>query len=411
MREETTQSPPGAVTLRQRWSPQLLGKLLFAAGVLLIVRFGQWIPLPGLDIHELLTLLERRDLAPYGLIYTPDIISHVSIFALGLWPFLYAWIAIQLLGGGTPPQGYTSFRRWLTLLIAVFMALQVTSDITSTTGLVREPGAFFGVVVVITLSAGTMLLLWLGEQITKTGLCDGIWLIVAAEFIARVPTGAIEAWHMYLWGVIPLSRMLILAVLLVSATVLIVLMVSATRRVPTVSLENGAEQRDTDLTLRLDYATIMPAVLASMVLAGAIAAIQKLHAKIGDQAFIIIAYLGPGQAIHLLIYAVSIVTLTFLITSRAASPQASIARLAEDGRMIAECPKKEAEAHLRGIVSRMTIITATYLLTIGLLPELLMRIAKTPLYLDGVSMMIVVIVMLDIQKRATAQKAAGVGHV
>lgn len=414
MREDLTKAAPSQGSPLKGWPPQLLRSLLFAFGLLLVVRLGQWIPLSGLDDEALSQILYRPREAPFGLIYTADLLSKFNIFALGLWPFVYAWVATELLFAGRPTHKRAAHRRWLTLLIAISMAAYTTfgyGSITtmdnwgrwSTINLVREPGPLFWAFAVMTLTAGTMLLLWLGEQITKTGICDGIWLIVAVGFIAKIPTGAIAAWQMFQWGVFSFSGLLLLVGVLVTAATLTVLMQRATRCIPNRNQIDDAEKGVADLKLSLDYVTIVPAVLATLFLTGAVSIVHYLHAQLGDQAPILIAYLAKGQPLHLLIYALLILALTVILTLRVAPPQVLAGYQSESGSLMIAPAPVETFKHVEFILSRLVIVTAAYLLIINLLPALLMRYAKVPIHLEGISIMIVVIVMLDIHERAKAR--------
>ena len=411
MSEENSPAVPHPSTLDRGGPPALLGSIALAMGVIIVSQFGQWLPLPGLDLQQLAPLLEVTDETPFGPIHRPGVMSRVSIFALGLWPFVYAWIVIELVRGTAPASAYAGYRRWLTLLIAFWMALQVASGISSAPHLVSEPGPMFWVATVMTLAAGTMLLLWLGEQITKTGLCDGIWLIIAAQLISLVPGAVLTTWQMVSWGRLQLKELLLLLFLLVGATVIIVLMESATRRVSMVRLTGDASRSNVDLTLRLDYANIIPAVVAGTLLAGIVGWALVLNAQLGDQAHVVAAYLGRGQPLYLIAYAVLIVILTFVVTARAASAQSLVEDKSEGRRTVAGVPNADARTRVDAILSRLTSLTAAYLLAICMLPELLHWFVVLPFDLSGPSMMIVMIVMLDILSRARARRGADAGGV
>jgi len=285
---------------------------------------------------------------------------------------------------------------------------------TQTPQLMIDPGPATWLGVVLTLVAGTMLLVWLGEQITKTGLCDGIWLIVAAGFISDIPNGAFKLWQFVDWGVLPLSTGILILALLLAATALVVVMESARRRVHTPTGSGAAGQKADQAYVPVDMATILPAIVAGMFLSGIAAGLTLLHPWL-DTAYLGVAYLAAGQPLYLIGYAAMIVVFTFVATAMVA-PRV----LYETGGGV-EAPDRPTDgpkdrpadrpadgppplrARLDHSLSRLTSVTAVYLLAVLMLPDLLMAFLGVPIHIGGVSMLIVVLVMLDILQRAGAR--------
>jgi len=398
-------------------SPGFLRALLLAVGVLLLTRLGLWVPLPYLD-HDALTMLTepwRGGMLDLTIRPDPNGRANASVFALGLWPFVYAWALCEFLRGHTTAQVVARWRRWLTALIAIGMALHLATRIHETPQLVADPSLASWVAIAMTLVAGTMLLVWLGEQITKTGLCDGVWLIIAANVMAGLPGAVLRVWNYVQWGVFGPSTAVLIAALLLAATALIV-MVERARRHIEPSMASGAQRRETEArTMPVDMATILPAIAASVILTAIPTGLAWLYPWLGDAAYLGLVYLGPGQPLYVVSYAVLIVVATFVATARVAPHRMSAAGMGADGHAATSAPgippERNAGPHanldrsLDRPPARLTVITAVYLLVIFMMPELLMMFADIPLQVGGMPLMIVVLVMLDILSRARAQGA------
>lgn len=372
-----------------RWSPEMMGSISFAVGVLLIARLGLWVPLPGVDVQELTRALTASGAGLFP--HTPSVsMAQVSVFALGLWPFVYAWAICELFRGRTPHDAYARWQRLLTLLIAIGMSMRVASEMTATSNLIIDPGPMFQISTILTLTAGTMLLFWLGEQITKTGLCNGIWLIIAVDVISGILGGVWMMWNLVSWGALGPGMAIVVAVLLL-ATVCLVVFVECAKRIV---------KRKTYVPV--DFATILPAVFAGLLLFGATTGFAYLYPWLGNTAYLGLIYLGPGQPMYLFSYAVLIVVMTFFLAALI-KPRYVVSGTKPDGQRKpakAEIPHRGTQDHF---LNRLTIITSMYLLIVFLLPELILKFAAAPLPISGTSMLIVFVVMLDILNRAGAK--------
>ena len=158
------------VTGRSGQSADWARRLLFALGVLLIARLGRQVPIPGIDPAMLGPLFDGR-ISATGF----DVVARTSLFALGLTPFVSAWVVVEIFRGSFSQRNVARNRRWLTAVFAALQAGAVANGYMAVRGVVLEPGQMFWLTTTLSLTAGTMLLLWLGEQITRRGLCDGVW--------------------------------------------------------------------------------------------------------------------------------------------------------------------------------------------------------------------------------------------
>ena len=351
--------------------------LWFALCVLLVTRLGTFVPVPGLDPSKLAQL--RLD--------GSGALSRLSIFSLGLMPFVSAWMLVEVFRGDRTQAHAARIRRKLTAAFALFQALGIARSLEQVNGLVIEPGVLFVIATTLTLTAGTLLLLWLGEQITRSGLCDGVWLIVASSFLADLPRNLSLAALNF-----PVEIVAVAVACFAGLTALAVLVELAWLHLP---LEGTAKAGDR-LSLKLERVTVLPAYLATFTL-GLQAAISA-HWSAGGEVFP--AQGAPNTPNYLAVYAITLLIATFLATAAVVSPRRTARELERNGARIVGAPGIATAAYLDRILTRHTVIVAAFMIAFLIVPHLLILFFGVPVYFVGPSLLVVVIVMLDILDRA-----------
>ena len=363
--------------------------LWLAALILLASRIGYQVPLPSVDPE----MLDRLRSTPG---FGGAALSRVSLFALGLTPFVSAWVVMEIFRGGRPEPLVALYRRRLTLAFAALQAWGIASALEGVRGLVPEPGFEFRLTTMLTLAASTMLLVWLGEQITRLGVCDGIWLLYAADIVAQARVTA-EMAFMFdgeFRGGVPITpaEATALLALLVALVALIVLIERAWREIP-IEAKDGTPRM---LSFRLDRATIIPAFVASWIMMIPSVLVWLFSPSGTDVSLYAII---RSQPLVLLLYAAVFALVTYMVTAARLSPHRISAGLARQKLSISGVPPGQTAATLDRVSSRTTAITAAYLTVICLLPEVLIIFAGVPLSIGGPSLLVVVIVALDILSR------------
>ena len=391
-------------------SDEAIRRILFTLGALIVYRLGNFLPMPGINpqaLHELLTAQP----SVVGWLRTNEAISRVSIFSLGVTPYVSACILLYLASGfsgylralrhsgdATGRRQFNQYIRLGALVLAAIQAYGISIGLEDVRGAVLNPGFSFRLSAVVSIVAGTMLLMWLGEQISARGVCDGIWLLFAASFIAELPanfaglawlfrTAALAAW------VVPTC-----AALFVALTALIVLFEKAERRIAvnTPAHDPGEDlPRPAPLRLRLDYSGILAPLLGSTVLA-VLLALAALAPEGLPWLRKLTAALERGQPLHLALYAGLIVFFVLFFTAAAIDTRRWANEVGRSGGLIQGIPERVAPAdYVDGILTRTALLGALYLTLICLAPELLIAIAAVQFYLGGPSMLVAVLVGMD----------------
>lgn len=364
----------------------LRARVLFTLGALLVWRLLHVIPLPGVDPLSIAALENVTSLP----------VPRMSLVALGLTPFLGAWVLTELARGRVADSKLDRFRFYLTMALAAFQAWSMASALEGVQGAVADPGFGFRATVTITLMAGVALAMWLGGEITRRGLGEGIWVLLAADTITTLTSNLgsyaspdhVGLWHPE-WVYGP-------AVMLIAMTALIVLVERAWRSVPVATA--GKSDKPAPLRLRLDHVTILPASLAQivlslpMLLAAALFAVTGPIPSIRDM---LIAF-ASAKTLQLGLLAVLIPALTFALTARLAHQRETAADLAGARQRITGVPVDDTSRRLATITSPLTAITAAYLTVVSLAPMLGQHLQLVPIALSGVQLMIIVLVALHI---------------
>jgi preprotein translocase subunit SecY len=328
-------------------------------------------------------------------------------------PYISASIIIQLLTTVSPKlealkkegdsgrRQINQYTRYLTVVLAVFQAWGIAVGLQGSGGIVQNPGPFFVISTVITLTGGTLFLMWLGEQITARGIGNGTSLIIFAGIVAELPAAIAGTLELSRQGALSAALIVFVMVMVVGVIAFIVFCERAQRRLvintPRRQVGNKLYEGNTSfLPLKLNTAGVIPPIFASSLLL--LPATATSFAAQGGPQWLqtVTAYLGHGTTLFMLLYAAMIIFFAFFYTAIVFNPTETADNLRKNGSFIPGYrPGERTAQHIDYVLTRITLVGALYLTFVCLLPELLIRYASLPFYFGGTSILIVVSVTMD----------------
>ena len=395
---------------------ELKKRIWFTLGALVIFRLGTYIPLPGIDpaAFEAQFLGQKQGVLDLFNMFSGGAVQRMAIFALNIMPYISASIIIQLLSSVIPSlealkkdgeagrKVLNQYTRYLCVLLAVFQAYGISVGLQGREGVVAEPGIFFTLSTVVTLTGGTMFLVWLGEQITSRGVGNGSSLIIFSGIIARLPQSLVQLFELGRQGSI--STGLVLGVLVMAVVIIafIVFMERAQRRVPITYPRRQVgnkmyEGQSSFLPLKLNTSGVIPPIFASsLLLLPTTAANFAQNAASNSVLATILTILAPGGPVYLIIYVALIVFFAFFYTATVFNPNDTADNLKKHGGFIPGVrPGERTAQYIDQILTRITVLGAGYLALICILPEMLRYNAAGAFAFGGTSLLIVVNVTMD----------------
>jgi preprotein translocase subunit SecY len=389
---------------------ELQQRLLFTLGALLVYRLGTFIPIPGIDTSILNKLFENSN-SVFGLlnVFSGGALSRSAIFLLNIMPYITASIIIQLLTSVLPTlealrkegesgrKQLNQYTRYLTVVIATVQATLTARGLNSSA---LEPGWFFQLTTVISLVGGTMFLVWLGEQITARGIGNGSSLIIFAGIVAEMPTALARILEQGKNGILPPAVIIVLLLVMAAVITMVVYFERAQRRLtiqyPKRQIGNRMFQGDSShLPLKLNASGVIPPIFASTLLYLPATA-QQFIGSTSDVVSRLLALLGPGQPLHVLLYIALIVFFSFFYTPIVIPPQETADNLKKYGGFIPGYrPGPRTAQYIEYVLNRITVIGAAYVSVVCILPEILSYQMNAPFYFGGTSLLIVVSVTMD----------------
>jgi preprotein translocase subunit SecY len=395
-------------------SNDLRNRIIFTIVILSIYRLGTFVPLPGIDPEQLQILMQGNQKGLLGMfnVFAGGAISRMAIFALGIMPYISSSIIVQLLTGvsdyfkNLKAQGeigrkkITQLTRYGTVLLGTVQGYGLAVGLESSANLVINPGVFFKISTVTTIVAGTIFLMWLGEQITQRGIGNGISLIIFSGIVAEIPRALVTTFELGRTGAISTLMIITIFVLLVSTILFIVFIERALRKIlinyPKRQMGNKIYGGDSShLPLKINQAGVIPAIFASALLLLPIT-FSNFNFS-GNETFLnITSYFSQGQPLYMLLYASGIIFFTFFYTSITFNPTETAENLRKYGGFIPGIRPGESTAlYIDNILTKLTTIGALYLTLVCLMPEFLIANYPIPFYLGGTSILIVVVVAID----------------
>jgi len=395
-------------------SNDLRNRVLFTIAILAIYRLGTFVPLPGIDPEQLQTLMEGNQKGLLGMfnVFAGGAVSRMAIFALGIMPYISSSIIVQLLTGvseyfkNLKNQGeigrkkITQITRYGTVLLAIVQGYGLAVGLESSANLVINPGGFFKISTVTTIVAGTIFLMWLGEQITQRGIGNGISLIIFSGIVAEIPRALVTTFELGKTGAISGFIIFLIFVILIATILFIVFMERALRKIlinyPKRQMGNKIYGGDSShLPLKINSAGVIPAIFASALLLLPVT-FSNFNLSDNEMFLNISSYFTQGQPLYMLLYASGIIFFTFFYTSIVFNPTETAENLRKYGGFIPGIRPGESTAiYIDNILTKLTTIGALYLTAVCLLPEFLIANYPIPFYLGGTSILIVVVVAID----------------
>ena len=400
---------------------ELKKRIWFTLGALVVYRIGTFIPMPGIDPVAFAETFRQNSSGILGMVnlFAGGAIERMAIFALNIMPYISASIIMQLMSSVSPKlealkkegeQGrkmINQYTRYLTVLLAAFQAYGIAIGLEGSRGpagsVVVDPGWFFRMSTVITLVGGTMFLMWLGEQITARGVGNGISLIIFAGIVAGLPSALLGLFELARTGALATPLLLALLLLILAVVAAIVFMERAQRRLliqyPKRQVGNRMFQGEAShLPLKLNTAGVIPPIFASSLLLLPITAAQFSQGQGTGSEWLsaVVAALGRGQPLHIVIYVAMIIFFAFFYTAVVFNAKDTADNLRKYGGYLPGIrPGEKTAEYIDYVLTRITLIGALYLAIVCVLPELLIAYAAVPFYFGGTSLLIAVSVTMD----------------
>jgi preprotein translocase subunit SecY len=400
-------------------------RLFFLLGGLIVYRIGTFIPTPGIDPVAVARFFQEQEGTILGLfnMFSGGALSRLSIFALGVMPYISASIIIQMIAVVYPPwaewrkegesgrRKITQITRYTTVFLAIFQGLGAAYAFHNQ-GVVQAglPLWYFLLVATVTLTTGTMFLMWLGEQITERGIGNGISMIILAGIIAGLPAALGTTFEQVRTGEMNPAFAIILLLLIGAVTMFVVFVESGQRRIAVNYAKRMVGRRmlagqSSHLPFKLNMSGVIPPIFASSLLLfpatlASFAGTGTGEGGVGGtfKVFMqnVAAALGYGQPLHMLIYAVLIVFFCFFYTGLVFNSRETADNLKKAGAFIPGIrPGQQTGEYIDKVLTRLTLWGAVYVTAVCLLPEILISMGNVPFYFGGTSLLIIVVVVMD----------------
>jgi preprotein translocase subunit SecY len=396
---------------------ELQKRILFTVVALVVYRLGTFIPIPGVDPAAFAQAFKSQSQGILGMfdVFSGGAISRLAIFALNVMPYISASIIVQLMSTASPSlerlkkegeagrKQLNQYTRYLTVVLALVQAYGISVGLESSQGAVIDPGYFFRISTMITLTGGTVFLMWLGEQMTARGIGNGTSLIIFAGIVAELPRSLFNTLALGKQGALSAFGIIMIGVLAVAITFFIVFMERSQRRLvvqyPKRQIGNRMFMGENSfLPLKINTSGVIPPIFASslLLLPSTVMGFVGANSNAPDWVVSVLAAIGYGQPLHMAIYALGIIFFCFFYTSIVFNPEETADNLRKYGGFLPGIrPGKRTAEYLDYVLTRLTVIGAAYITIVCLIPELLISYYKVPFYLGGTSLLIVVSVTMD----------------
>jgi preprotein translocase subunit SecY len=393
-------------------------RIWFTLIALVVYRAGTFIPIPGVDPAAFAQAFQQQSGGILGMFntFSGGAVERMAVFALNVMPYISGSIIVQLMSTSIPSlealkkegevgrKQLNQYTRYLTLLLAIFQSYGIAMGLQSSAGVVSEPGIFFVASTVITLTGGTMFLMWMGEQITARGVGNGISLIIFTGIISDMPRMIFQTLALARTGDINPFAIFAIGAVMIAAIVFIVFIERSQRRLvvqyPKRQQQGGMMSMGerSFLPLKINTAGVIPPIFASslLLLPTTLASFAGMGADAPEWMSTFQAYLGYGKPGHMALYAFGIIFFCFFYTSIVFNPEETADNLRKYGGFLPGIrPGKKTAEYLDYVLTRLTVIGAAYITLVCLLPEILIAYYAVPFYLGGTSVLIVISVTLD----------------
>lgn len=397
--------------------PELKKRILVTAGFLIIYRLGAHVPTPGIDTPALSAFFAQQSGTLFGMIdmFSGGALQRLSVFALGIMPYISASIILQLLTvvipylerlskeGELGRKKINQYSRYGTVLLSVIQSLGIAIGIegmkvASGASVVYNPGWSFRLLTVLTLTSGTLFIMWIGEQITERGIGNGISLIIFAGIVARMPSAIVRTGRLVKAGELSLFILLFLVGLMILVVAVIVYFERAHRRIPIQYARRVVGRRvyggqSTHLPLKVNTAGVIPPIFASSILLFPATLANFIPHPITKN---ITSLLTPGRVLYEALYVVFIIFFCYFYTAVTFNPVDVADNVKKYGGYIPGIrPGKRTAEYIDMVLTRITLGGALYVAAICVLPSILINRFNVPFYFGGTALLIVVGVAMD----------------
>jgi preprotein translocase subunit SecY len=391
-------------------------RLVFLLLALVVYRVGAHIPVPGIDATQLQQLFKGQQGGILSLfnMFSGGALSRFTVFALGIMPYISASIIMQLMGyvvpmfeqmkkeGESGRRKITQYTRYGTLGLALFQSWVIATGLESSPGLVLSPGFGFRMTAVVSLTAGTMFLMWLGEQITERGLGNGISILIFAGIAAGLPGSIGGLLELVRTGAMSIIASIFIVAVVALVTYFVVFVERGQRKI----LVNYARRQvgnkvyggqSSHLPLKLNMAGVIPPIFASSIILLPATVVNWFSASESLRWLKDVAgMLSPGQPVYVLFYASAIVFFCFFYTALVFNSRETADNLKKSGAFIPGIrPGEQTARYIDKILLRLTLAGAVYITFVCLVPEILVLKYNVPFNFGGTSLLIIVVVTMD----------------
>ncbi len=401
-------------------SSDLIKRILFLIGALIIFRLGTHITIPFISSVALASLVEdsRGTILDMFNMFSGGALQRLSIFTLGIMPYISSSIIIQLMSSVVPKlqqlkkegeQGrrvITQYTRMGTVLLAVFQSYGISIALQSQqaggVSLVTETGFVFSFITMVTLTTGTLFLMWLGEQITEKGIGNGISMIIFAGIVSGLPSAFGSTLSLVSTGELAAILVVIILAITLIVTAFVVFVEKGQRRI-TINYAKRQQGRrmmggqSSYLPLKINMAGVIPPIFASSIILFP-SSLGQWFSKSDGLSWLadVSASLAPGQPLYITFYALAILFFTFFYTALTFDANDTADNLRKSGGFIPGIrPGKHSAEYIDSVVSKLTAVGAIYITAVCLLPEFLILYLNVPFYFGGTSLLIIVVVIMD----------------
>ena len=393
--------------------PELRERIVFTLLMFLVARVGTYIPAPGVDVDRLATMTAQSDILGYINMFSGGAFKRVSIFALGIVPYINSSIVFSLLAviipkieeiqkeGESGRNKITKWTRYLTIGIAIIQAFGVCMWLQSV-GLVTTPGTMFFLTTIVTLTAGTVFLMWIGEQISIKGIGNGVSLLIFLNVISGGPSNVVQTIQS-MRG----SKLLLIALAGILVVAGIVIFQLGQRKIPIHYVGKGFNGRggmcqNSYIPLKLNSAGVMPVIFASVVMMIPSAIVNAIPSEYTIKTTLAMVF-SQSHPVYMIIYAVVIIFFSFFYTAIVFDPEKVADNLKQGGGTIPGIrPGTETVEYLEGVVTRITWGGAFFLAAISILPYAIFTSFGLPVFFGGTGIIIVVGVAIDTVQQINA---------
>lgn len=395
---------------------ELLARLRFLLLALIVYRIGTHIPVPGIDPNRLANMFNQNQGTILGLfnMFSGGALQRMSIFALGIMPYISSSIIVQLLSSVSPQlealkkegesgrRKITQYTRYLTVVLALVQGSGMTVGLANQ-GMAYAPGFAFYFVAVTSLVTGALFLMWLGEQITERGIGNGISMLIFSGIVAGLPRAIGQSLEQARQGEMNWLVLLFIVILAVAVIFLVVFIERGQRR---ITVNYAKQQRgnrvyqaqSSHLPLKVNMSGVIPAIFASSILLFPASVAQWFGQGSEKMVWLqdLAMAIGPGQPLNILLFTVLVVFFCFFYTALMFNPGEVAENLKKSGAFLPGIrPGQQTASYIDGVLTRLTMFGALYIALVCLLPQFLVVMWNVPFYLGGTSLLIVVVVVMD----------------